>query len=753
MPIDGSTASARRTMRARSAAAPAFTATLFLSAALLFLIQPMFAKMALPLLGGAPNVWNVALVFYQAVLLLGYLYAFALSRWASLPLQIGAHVLVLLLSFVSLPIGVSTLVGAPSADAPALWLVLLFGASVGLPFFAVSATAPLLQHWFSRSGRSDAGDPYYLYGASNIGSLLALMAYPALFEPTFTLSAQSSIWSGGFYLLIPAILGCGALVIAARSQSSAAATPCASGIDASRITWRRRGFWMVMAFIPSSLLLGVTTHITTDVAAAPLLWVAPLVLYLLTYVIAFSRRPWITMDRALNLQPALVVAAGATLFLTTALWALALAVHLSAFFVCALLCHQRLVRTRPAAAHLTQFYLLMSLGGVLGGAFNGLLAPVLFDSIVEYPLMLAAALLVRPPQGAVSGRARIALAVAAALAAVSFIPALPGPRLLLIAAVFVALAVLESRARPWAMALLFLVMAYIGATAATSSNELVTQERSFFGVHRVESDGDYHILSHGTTIHGVQALEGPERLRPTSYYSSEGGISRALEALRRTRAIDSVGVVGLGSGAMACNARPGESWMFFEIDPTVRAIATNDDLFGYLRGCAPDARVIIGDARLTLASTKANFDFLVLDAFSSDGVPAHLLTREALELYLSRISDEGVIVFHISNRVLDLAPPLAGAAEEIGAASRVGFHVPRRNNGHPWDATTQVFLVGKSEAALAPFTPEAGWRRPENAGRAWTDNYSNILGALIGGVRQSLENARWPVWGGKAEER
>lgn len=721
------------------AVGPAFAGTLAFSATLMFAVQPMFAKMATPLLGGSPGVWNTALVFFQAVLLLGYLYAHALSRHLGARSQMAVHAVVLVLGVFALPLGVSELVGAPPEGAPTFWLLALFAVSLGAPFFAISATAPLLQAWYARTNRADAQDPYHLYAASNIGSLGALIAYPLILEPTLSLAAQSAVWSTGYVLLAASVLACGYLAVNNAGQwprlTHAAAQAPKKDADAVRAEWRQRLVWMVYAFVPSSLLLGVTTHITTDVASAPFLWVVPLALFLLTYVIAFARKPFITEDLALRLQG--IAAAAAILVLTRPgfAWSVELILHLAAFFLTALVCHFELVKRRPEAARLTEFYLFMSLGGVLGGAFNALIAPMIFSSVVEYPMMLLIALLLRPTNDQLSKPVKIM--VGAAFAALGFLIALRFFGVEVdgrVAWLFLgagALAAAPVRRSRYAFAALSCAVLIAGAMTAPLAGAIHTA-RGFFGVHRVVERDGYRLLAHGTTVHGIQSLDPAREATPMSYYGPLTPIGQSLRLLSGAGRTARVGAVGLGAGSIACYANPGERWSFYEIDPLVRDIAQNPRFFGFLTNCG-DPQVVIGDARLTLANEPAaSFNLLVLDAFTSDVVPTHLLTREAFELYFERLSEGGVIIAHISNRLMDLEGPLADIIADLGYESRVQIFVPPFGTPRQENEASHVMVIARNDADLALFDETGRWRAPEAAnGRLWTDDYVNIPGAIL----------------------
>ncbi|MDZ4761215.1 MAG: fused MFS/spermidine synthase [Alphaproteobacteria bacterium] len=710
-------------------AAP-FVVTAFLGAALIFLVQPMFARMATPLLGGAPAVWNVSLVCFQAALLGGYAYAHLLGRLRSTRAQVCVHALVLVAGFACLPLGISRVLGDPDPDHPVLWLAGEFAISIAPPFAALSATAPLIQHWYARSGRPDASDPYHLYAASNIGSLIGLAVYPLLIEPFAPLADQSVMWSGGYALLACMLLYAG-WTVSGRPFGRAGADPASTASP----TWRRRVIWLALSFAPSSLLVGATSHITTDIAAAPFLWAPPLMIYLVTFVIAFSKARILPHSLVLTIAP--LAAAMAALMLLGAgprsIW-LAMGADLFALFVIALACHGALNAHRPAAEHLTQFYLFMSLGGVLGGAFNALLAPLLFDSVVEYPLMLVVSLaLLSIGQAGIGRTTRILLAASglALVAAVGLRAAGVSPpaaaQLALLAPSFAALI----SARRGLLGAAFALACAIGTGWSIAPVSPVWSDRSFFGVVRIVDlpESGVRALMHGTTIHGAQSLSG-DRLRPRAYYAPETPIGQALTMFSDA---DRVGVVGLGLGGSACYSRPGQTWTFFEIDPLIVKVATDAARFTFMSQCQPDAAIITGDARIKLAAmTPDAFDLLLLDAFSSDSVPTHLLTVEAMQLYLQRLGDRGVLVFHISNRHLALKQVVARIASAAGARTAYQIFRPDEAAQSLGVTASEVVIVSRNPDALARAKASGFWTDLEaDGGRPWTDDYSNIIGAMI----------------------
>lgn len=704
----------------------AYAATVFLGAALLFFVQPMVSKMLLPHLGGSPSVWNTCMVFFQATLLLGYLYAHWLARRFGGGVQAAIHCAVLGLAALFLPLDL-TLPVPPTDGSPVPWLLGTLAVTVGPPFFAISATAPLLQRWFSQTNHPAASDPYFLYAASNAGSLLALLAYPLAVEPHLRLFEQSRWWALGIGGLALGIALCwyghardrnGAHIVAAEQAGPAP-------------TFGQRARWVGYAFVPSAMLLAVTAHITIDLASAPLFWVIPLALYLVTFIFAFARRPPLPHWLMVRLQPFLIIPIVLLSFGTQGIWALPL--HLAAFFVTAMVGHGELARTRPAVRNLTEFYLWVSLGGVLGGIFAALLAPAVFPGIWEYPLMLAAACLVRPIGKARPGAWRLDVALplllVVGLAVLLRWGDLPGA-VLLAALIVAAVLLLSFSERPWRFALgvggCLLVLSF-----ATSGDTLATT-RSFFGVNRVRliADGTIRVLQQGTTVHGAESTTPGRETEPLSYYSRQGPFGSFFAALA-DRHVQRVGVIGLGTGALACYARPGESWTFHEIDPEVVKLASDGRFFHFLAHCGNHPRIVLGDARLTLHDVPDGaYDVLVMDAFSSDSIPIHLLTREALALYQRKLTPGGAILFHVSNRYFSLAPLVAALALDAGAPARRLLYAPAKA-GALGTHSAEVVAVGQPGSSLDYLSSDAGWQSADASGAAvWTDDRSDILSRI-----------------------
>ena len=653
------------------------------------------------------------------------------------------HLGALAAAAATLPIAVAQGFDTPPSDAIAFWIIGLLTASIGLPFAVLSASAPLLQGWFAASGHRQAHNPYVLYAASNLGSFAALIAYPIIIEPFLTLQAQARLWSWGFAALAVFFATAG-FIVARRPHFVAVRDAVAS------VSVRDRLFWLALAAIPAGLVIAVTSYITTDLASAPFLWVLPLALYLLTFVAVFRDRPWLRHEMIARLIPfpvaplAVALLGGHRLF-----WLALCALNLVAFTLLALLCHGELYRRRPHSAQLTEFYLWTSLGGVLGGVFAALVAPHIFMLIYEYPILIVAALLVLP--GVFAGAPRhiaaeagplLIIAPLAIVARFVFDVYLPGAAELPFQIVLITLVavMLVQRERP----VRFLALVTLGFVLTglwQPGFNRVEAVRSFFGVHQVVETGDgrYRLLYHGITLHGAERIgdsasaeaSTPE---PLTYYYFGGPISESIERVRAARGrLGHVAAVGLGTGSLACHKRGNEQWTFFEIDAAVVRIARDPHLFNFVSACAPDVPIVIGDARLTLAASAQRYDLIILDAFSSDVIPVHLLTREALQGYLTRLEEDGVVVMHISNTYMELGSVVAalGAAEGL----TVFIKQDHRPKTSPFDfkANSLVAVLARQRADLGDLPLRPGWReiRPVPGVPAWTDDYSNILGAIL----------------------
>ncbi|MEA2442579.1 MAG: hypothetical protein QOH76_4003 [Thermoleophilaceae bacterium] len=693
-----------------------YSLALFVGAALLFALEPMVGKFLLPPLGSTPAVWNTTVLFFQATLLAGYLYSHLTSR---LRWQKPLHVAVLAIGVVSLPIAVAADV-TPSSH-PVLWLIGLLAVTAGLPFFALAANGPMLQRWFG--GR----DPYFLFAASNAGSFAGLLAYPLLVEPNLTLREQGRAWGVGYGVAALLVVLC-----AVASRRRATAEEPVEPAAAAAIDNRRRLMWLALAFVPSSLMLGVTTYATRDLTPFPLLWVLPLAIYLLTFVVAFAPRA--RPERLARIGrialPGIAIVVVYTLAIGSQrpLWLL-LPLHLAVLAAAALMCHARLAADRPAASRLTEFYVWVALGGVLGGVFNALLAPVVFPGLVEYPLALVAACLLRlrPPTTrpallefffrdprptkamdvVVPLLFAVAVTVALELASSSF-----DSRSIIIGLACGLALNLSKRPLRLGLALGAILLA-----VTLAGGQALERSRSFFGIYKVERDGANHLLYDGTTVHGLQRVGSPE---PLEYYGRAGPAGQAFAALRPR----SVGAVGLGAGAIACYGHV----TFFEIDPEVVRIARDPRLFTYLRDCPSD--VLVGDGRRLLSKQPpGRFDLIVVDAFNSDAIPVHLITRQALALYLSRAD---AVMFHISNRYLRLEPVLGNLARDGGLVCRAETHKPTAGQLDSGLAQSKWAVLARTPAGFGRLTADARWHpcASDASAHVWTDDYSDLLSAI-----------------------
>jgi hypothetical protein len=730
-----------------------FSVTVFVSAALLFLVQPMVAKIVLPRLGGTPAVWNTCMVFFQAVLLVGYAWAHWTAHQGKRS-QVAIQAVLVLIPFLVLPFHFPSFSPSSSTSpaSPVLLLLALLAIAVGLPFFVLSTTGPLMQKWFSRTDHRYAADPYFLYASSNLGSMLGLLAYPVALEPYLTLRDQARWWADGYRFLALVTIACGMFVWrrgkAITDQADLEKAP--SGTSKPALTWRDRGAWVAMAFVPSSLMLGLTTYLTTDIASIPLLWVIPLALYLLSFIVVFSRRQLVSR-RVTGRLLAILTVLLALLFAAEDMqppMPVVMFVHLSAFFVAALFCHGELAQARPGPAHLTEFYLWLAVGGVVGGAFNALVAPMIFASVVEYPLALVLACLLRERIVPASQRWRLTLLdVLLPLALAGFTAAL----VLLLPST--GITPLQARVgimfgipaclcylmidRPLRFALGIGGLLLASQLYTGLHGKPISTQRSFFGVLRVTTDTEnrFHQLVHGNTIHGRQSLDPNGRKEPTLYYHRTGPVGRVFASLESRWANANIGVIGLGAGAIAAYALPGQTWTFYEIDPLVEQIARDERYFTFLRDCrARKLEVVHGDGRLRLQEAgDAKYDLLILDAFSSDSVPVHLLTQEALRLYLAKLAPGGIMAFHISNRYLDLKPVVDNLAKAAALECRFSDDLEVTTRLKEEGKTpSQWVVLARTIADLGPLSGAMRWqdKPPAHPMAPWTDDFSNILGVF-----------------------
>ncbi len=726
-----------------------FAITMFVSASLMFVLQPMFGKMLLPLLGGSPAVWNTCMVFYQTILFLGYLYAHYLSTSQAQNKQVLIHGLIILVSCIVLPLALPENAEPPSQSDPTFWIFWTLLLAIGLPFFVVSTTAPLMQKWFAHVGHHTSDDPYYLYAASNAGSLIALLSYPFLIEPGIGLSEQKIFWSIGYILLIVLIICCGLFLWRNNKKIAIHQENYDLGID--DIPLLTKLHWLALAFVPSSLLLGLTNFISTDIASVPLLWIIPLTLYLLSFILVFSKWGHKIHGSMLLLQPVILLPFIAYSFINPAVlpyW-LDLSLHLTAFFLAIMVCHGILAEHRPHTKHLTIYYLIMSFAGMLGGMFNTFVAPFIFNGVYEYPIMIVAALLLRPNFIVQKDGIFKLLGLQAIFPVILFFIGLLiyilndelghyldaiGVTLILLAGLTYAF-----RNKPVTLSLLTGVIIVFTMGLHHLLTNTLYQKRTFFGVHSVRESilineqnkpEKYHELFHGTTKHGAERLSAKYLTTPLTYYSRQGPIGQLFKTYDTKNQDWVIGAVGLGAGALACYSKPNQNWSFFEIDPTVIEIAKNPNYFKYLELCGKNIPMIIGDARLSLQKEPQDkFDLLIMDAFSSDSVPTHLLTQEAMRLYFNKLKPNGILAFHITNRHLALKKVLSDHAKQLNFSALIQEFKPKSKI--PLVVATDWVIMAKSKDSLAPLLQNrlGNWEKlPLYFDmKPWTDDFTNII--------------------------
>lgn len=687
--------------------------------------------MLLPLLGGTPAVWNTSMMFYQSLLLLGYFYAHIMTRYLKLRQQLVLHLIFLLAALVTLPIIIPDFFNTPSLHYPIPWLLAALFIIIGAPLFVLCATAPLLQYWFSTTTHREAHDPYFLYAASNLGSMLALLAYPFLIEPLLTLHEQSMGWSITFGILILFIIGCSTFL----NPSSITTTKESISLDQPSLRQQLR--WILLAFVPSSLLLAVTTYLTTDVASIPLLWVIPLAIYLLTFIITFSHQHILRHDVMLNLQTfslAIII-----LLLTIKLslsFLLIFLLQLLNFFIFAMVCHGELANTRPPTPYLTKFYLWIAVGGLLGGVFNALIAPFIFNTIWEYPIVLALACFLRPLIDKKENKLfSILFSAAILLFSINIgITIFRSPewftRIDIYFYLIANFLIMLFAQKPIRYGILISLLLFFGYTILPNPQPSLAQVRTFFGIYKIVTDQPMGInkLVHGTTVHGAQYLQRKKQKLPLTYYSKP--LKEIFSILPKHPL--NIAAIGLGTGTVACYRRLQDTLTFFEIDPAILQIAQNPRYFTFLQNCPP-TKILLGDARLTIQHEPTHFyDIILVDAFSSDAIPIHLLTKEAIQIYLKKLNPTGIIVFHISNRHLKLAPILARIGNELHLQSAQGtFVADSKINLYIY--SSQWVVLSRSSQLSHALLRYHEWKillaHPDTP--IWRDDFSNVLSAIV----------------------
>jgi len=710
----------------------------FVLAFLLFAVQPMATKMVLPTLGGTPAVWNTAMLTFQLLLLAGYAYAHVLTQHVPARRQWWLHGALVLASFSFLPLAVVLQSSEELIRHPISHLALAFLLQMGLPFFALSATAPLLQAWVSRSQHPLSKTPYVLYSASNLGSMVGLLGYIALVEPSLTLPQQSHAWSGLY------VAGTLALIFAAVQLKPVAATREEQGVSP---TLKTMLCWVWLAFLPSSLSLGVTSYISTDIASMPLLWVLPLSIYLLSFVDAFATRPRL-VGISIRVAPILGIVGLLMYGMQGHRFSATFIIQLLVFASLAFALHGWLARFKPVPAQLTRFYFCMSIGGALGGVLNAIVAPLVFSEAYEYPISLIFASVtafmlwqrtrsdIRTNLHAFSQVAftmLVATGIIYAIMSYGNKQAIFGPlnssqmvTASAFAAIISAIAFRTYMKLYYAFVMLGLVMLLAMAQGVVQQH-LLFKQRSFFGVWRVFEypEKNSRFMMHNTTVHSAEYIDQKEPLRALSYYNA---LSSAFALLPVTHQ-HPIALVGLGAGTVQCFAQTNQRVDIFEIDPIVVRLAEDPKMFRYLSDCPGTHEVFLGDGRLELAMRDdARYGAIILDAFSSDAIPAHLMTLEAMRMYMQKLAPHGVLLLHTTNRHIDLWPLIAAQADGLGAvAYGKFFDIPKER---PLEYSSFWVVVARNEADIADLVAgDEGWSKlvADKDARPWTDNYSNMI--------------------------
>lgn len=705
-----------------------FTVTTFFGSGLLFLLEPMFTKMILPTFGGSAAVWNTAMVFFQAALFLAYIYSHKIAN-RTVGQSVVIHSLAILLPFLVLPIAIR---GATNVSMivnhPALTVLEIATVSIGLPFFIVATSAPLLQRWFSQTAHSNASDPYFLYAASNAGSLIGLALYPCILEPGFRIHQQAVLWAVGYGVFTFLILACGFAAYKWQSHGQVAAVN--QNERDSLPKFGEKLLWAALAFVPGSLLYAFTAQLSTDFPPVPLLWVIPLGLYLLTFVMAFSK-PTALSIRCGRLLPGAVVASMLIFLMGFGVrpggWIAMGIIKLLCFVAIALAFHADLAKRRPGRQHLTEYYLWVSAGGILGGLLNAFIAPVVFSDFWEYPLTLIVAAALLPAISSVRRRgvnlkllgSGIVIVCVAGIGMQLAGPAV-GPAKKLLVMALGALLCIRVPAK-WMAAALVLISLCVGRIEPPP----LYQGRSFFGRYQVTTaaGGKWHILVHGTTMHGLERIaDSPVEMTPRGYYMPVKGV---LDRMLAKKPSARIAAVGLGAGIVGCYATSGQTITFFEIDPLVENIANR--YFTFLSQCPAHKSVVLGDARLTMRdAAPQSFDVIVLDAFSSDAVPLHLLTKEAFAMYREKLKPDGIILAHISNNYLELAPVIAGSGAQQGYSSLL-----LDDSQVTPDESAKGRMPSRWTAIVrSDFVPDfetIGWKPFVSPTVNWTDDHSSLV--------------------------
>lgn len=708
-----------------------YTASLVVSAFLLFWIQPLVGKVLLPWLGGSAAVWNTCMMFFQGTLLLGYIYAYCVNELFTPRRQIIVHCALFTLGLLFLPLQGTP--STPDVAAPISWLLQNLILTVGLPLFMITTQAPLLQRWFGYSDHPHAQDPYFLYSGSNIGSFIALLGFPFILEPFIGLKSQLSLWSISYVILLVLTFASGGFIWSHLEKQQTH--------EKFRASNQQRAYWLLLSFAPSSLLLSLTNHFTTDIAPFPLLWMIPLALYIATFIICFAKRDIISAQ-FVNSFYEIALAVLTILFLCILYLSNTLVILICgflSFFLLVLSCHQRLADSRPQLSGLTEFYIWLALGGFLGGVFNAIIAPLVFNYHAELPLTIILLASLRP---AVTTAASddfdwlkdIGILVVAAVLlffASRMVLDYDLPRTVSVFAIvfgFVFLVSSFAFSRRWLFAGLYAILFLITLVVTPIHyGKSLYQQRNFYGVYRILQRDPFRVFLHGRTLHGIEKRVGDKAENAFSYY---GSLQTVFAALHQQKPSLNVAVVGLGAGTIACLLKTEDKGWFFELDPLVLKIAQDPQYFTYLSRCGQNTQFVLGDGRLSLQKqTDAQFDLIILDAFSSDAVPVHLLTLEATKLYLQKLDTQGVIAFHISNRHLQLLPILQTIANELDLKL---VHKITKRDYKTNTYTNHWVVMARAWSTLHPLVTKDKWLPGDEKVQSylWTDNFSNILHAL-----------------------
>lgn len=697
------------------------------------------------------------MVFFQAMLLAGYIYTHKSISWLGVKRQATLHAVILFLPLLSLPLAIPNGWFPPTDKSPVLWLLMLMTVSAGFPFFVVSANAPMLQKWFSNTSHKAGEDPYFLYVASNLGSMFALIGYPFFMELKFKLVDQSYLWMISYLILVMFILSCA--IFLWRSPVLIAKSIPKENIN-SLLPLSLKARWVLLSMIPSSLMLSVTTYLSTDIASVPLLWVVPLAIYLLSFVLVFARKPIFSHKLMVKIMPIMVLPVMIYILSEQAkiIW-LTFLLHLLTLFVVCMVCHGELAKTRPAVAHLTEFYLWISFGGFLGGLFNALIAPVIFKTVIEYPLALVFACLLRPnlsSEKESSQKKKLDFILPIALGIFCFIlfygfhtfDMKPDWLSNLLTFGLPAILCYSFAKRPIRFGIGVGIILMVSTLCINAKANVLYTARSFFGVHRVVLDSEEkysrekcHYLVHGRILHGAQSINPARRHEPLTYYYKTGPIGQLFTAFQNDKTKSKIAVIGLGTGSLIGYARVDQSWTFYEIDPAVKQIANNEKLFTFLKDCYGKYNIVLGDGRLSVKKAPDHFyDIFVLDAFSSDSTPTHLITKEAIKLYLDKLSSNGVLAFHISNQYLNLEPILGNLASDAGLTAYVQFDTSitpeEKNFGKK---PSKWVIMARKKEDFGKLVNDKRWKpltyNPKFP--IWSDDFSNILSIFNWGRTRS----------------